>query len=180
MRAYLFLTIVVVFAGACSEPARSPEPVRSTGPSAAPIDASATAAAAFDAGTVTPAAVDAGVPAGPTTCPAAFGDIPGGTDCASGLQCSYREGRCACTVGRYCGGAAPTPEMEAELARLRWTCTPKPPAIRPDGCPGIEPVSGKTRCAAAADKACVYGDCCVVQYRCTRGRWIGGGASCPP
>lgn len=175
VRTYLLLVVVV----ACTEPARAPEPVRPTTTADARIDANNLGAVPIDASPVASGPMDAGPPAGPTSCPAAFGDIPDGTPCSTSLRCPYARGTCTCAPGQYCGGAAPPPDIEAQFAKLRWTCTPNPPAIRPDGCPGTEPRGGRTRCSKT-DQQCVYGDCCVIQYRCTNGTWIGGASTCPP
>lgn len=156
--------LLVPLAIACAEPARSVDPVRAQERTAVARDAKPPADAAS---------------ASVTSCPRAFNDIANGTPCSQSLQCPFPDGSCTCAPGIYCGGAALHPDSEADLQKLRWTCTPTPPKVRADGCPGAEPTGDTIRCGTDG-QTCSYGDCCSFSYRCTKGRWIKGAVSCPP
>jgi hypothetical protein len=108
-------------------------------------------------------------------CPARFDEAGGACDAAAGAStCHYPEGFCSCGPVPVCSGAVMPPPEEPEPTV--WTCTPHPPAVRDDGCPGREP-SG----ACARDgQRCSYGACCVSHYQCDDGTWQYTGGECPP
>jgi hypothetical protein len=122
-----------------------------------------------DAGATTPPAAG---------CPATWADITPDGSCDPGVhrnQCIYPEGSCWCGQESPCTGVELPPEEYAAIP-VAWQCTPTPPAVRADGCPGVEPAG-----ACSPDgQACSYGDCCVTSYRCDRGQWSTGETSCPP
>jgi predicted Ser/Thr protein kinase len=125
-----------------------------------------------------PPAIDAGPPA--AGCPATWAEITsvtGGCDRATGpAVCSYDEGSCWCGVTPVCSGAARDPEEDASEPTV-WNCTPKPPAVRPDGCPGE--MSSGLACREKG-KRCSYGDCCVTVMECRGGQWQVVDQECPP
>lgn len=107
------------------------------------------------------------------SCPASYGAVAVGSSCqAPDASCSYPEGRCWCGGRSYCGGAAPPPEVLADLARPVWQCQ----AVRTDGCPEEEP-SGA---CSSEGQACSYGDCCFTALTCQGGTWVRTGGGCPP
>lgn len=113
-------------------------------------------------------------------CPASWAEMPAGGSCTwetSRTPCSYPEGSCWCGAAPRCSGAAIN---EEELAKepSQWNCTPVPPAIREDGCPGVQP-SADSACAEES-KRCVYGSCCVHFVQCQNGKWKDTGGECPP
>jgi hypothetical protein len=107
------------------------------------------------------------------SCPATYAAVPLGTYCdAPGATCGFAEGTCTCAARSYCGGAAPPPELLAELARPAWQCHP----FRTDGCPEAQPAG-----ACEHDgQTCSYGDCCFVAVTCQAGAWVVTGGGCPP
>jgi hypothetical protein len=110
------------------------------------------------------------------TCPTSHASAAGA--CSSYTQwCEYAEGTCACTydVPEHCGGARlPPPKPGTPTV---WKCTPKPPEVRADGCPGVErhgqPCSDE-------GKQCTYESCCFVLVTCHGGRWEETKHECPP
>jgi hypothetical protein len=72
--------------------------------------------------------------------------------CARAVErCVYPDTQCVC-VDVCRGGAAVDPHFVPPPPR--WQCSPRPPATRPDGCPGEPPRVG-TPCSSA--KTCSYG-----------------------
>ena len=123
--------------------------------------------------------IDAGPPA--AGCPATWAEITSvaGQSCdhaTTPSACNYDEGSCWCGAVPVCSGAARDPD---ELARepLVWNCTPKPPAVRPDGCPGE--MNDGLACREAG-KRCSYGACCVTIMECRGGKWQTVDQECPP
>ncbi|HLU69011.1 MAG TPA: hypothetical protein VKZ63_22165 [Kofleriaceae bacterium] len=113
-------------------------------------------------------------------CPQAWAAITDGDTCSaqdSPQSCDYPEGSCWCGVAPRCSGVAPHPDEE-RAAPTVWNCTPTPPEVRSDGCPGSEPESGSP--CADEGKECHYGDCCITRVECTGGAWKQGTTSCPP
>ena len=109
----------------------------------------------------------------PAGCPATYGAVHVGASCTdTELTCGFPAGRCWCGPRAYCGGAAPPPEVLAQLAEPGWQCEP----IRTDGCPEVQP-SGA---CATPGKVCSYGDCCFHELTCERGTWTRTGGGCPP
>jgi hypothetical protein len=113
-------------------------------------------------------------------CPETFASAGGACERDDSAEaCTYPEGVCSCSMGSYCGGVRPSEETEKELRKTRWRCTPNPPAVRPDGCPGTEP-KAKEPCQLPETQYCNYGDCCMRSARCLQGQWEIGQPSCPP
>ncbi len=110
-------------------------------------------------------------------CPDTFVAASGACD-AENVECHYPRGSCSCTTGSYCGGVEPSPEMQAEMRKTRWVCRETPPAVRADGCPGVEPTQDAA--CLSEGQQCVYGDCCVIPASCVGGRWKVEGPQCPP
>jgi hypothetical protein len=109
-------------------------------------------------------------------CPATFAAVKTNADCEGMANCAYPEGTCYCGQGSYCGGTPPSAEIKKENARLRWVCEKKPPAIREDGCPGLQP-SG----SCSETRECRYSDgCCFVAIKCVNGEWKRSDHQCPP
>lgn len=109
----------------------------------------------------------------PATCPTAYADVHVGEACTDeALACGFAEGQCWCGPRSYCGGAAPGPDILAELARPTWQCKP----ARTDGCPEAQP-SGT---CSQDGQTCSYGDCCFWQVTCQGGTWTQTGGGCPP
>ena len=111
-------------------------------------------------------------------CPPTWAAMPAGGACdraASQSPCNYPEGSCWCGAAPRCSGAAIDPEEMAKEPTM-WNCTPVPPKIRPDGCPGSSPNGA----CSEEGKRCVYGDCCVETVQCQGGKWVSGAAQCPP
>jgi hypothetical protein len=104
--------------------------------------------------------------------------MPNGATCDPAVAtqyCTYSEGSCWCGTQMPCSGVAWSDEDIAQFP-VTWQCTPVPPAVRADGCPGAEP-SG----ACARDgQVCGYGDCCFQEYTCQNGQWAITGGGCPP
>ena len=124
-----------------------------------------------DAGPVTPPPLAEG-------CPATYAEIPAGGTCDPAAQrgaCSYVEGSCWCGTDMPCSGVE-WPEEEIARMPVIWQCTPTPPAVRADGCPGSTPQGA----CGQEGQSCGYGDCCYTEYRCDHGQWVMGQASCPP
>lgn len=126
---------------------------------------------------VSHAAPDAGPPPPLAEgCPAQWEGTPGAScDPAGPGGCTYAEGSCWCGVPMPCSGAALPDDWGADIPPT-WQCTPTPPAIREDGCPGQMP-SGA--CAQHGQR-CTYGSCCVHFYECRSGTWENTGGECPP
>ncbi len=123
--------------------------------------------------------IDAPLPPLAAECPASYAAVPAGQACTPTaghtLSCAYPEGVCNCLAAYPCSGVAMSNEEMAALP-IVWQCAPTPPAVRADGCPGVEP-SG----ACAKDgQVCGYGDCCFTQLTCTDGQWQMTGGGCPP
>jgi len=123
--------------------------------------------------------IDAPLPPLAAECPASYAAVPAGQACTPTaghtLSCAYPEGVCNCLAAYPCSGVAMSDEEMAALP-IVWQCEPTPPAVRADGCPGVEP-SG----ACAKDgQVCGYGDCCFTQLTCTDGQWQMTGGGCPP
>jgi hypothetical protein len=125
-----------------------------------------------------------------TACPAAFGSTdvctpaepkpivikrrtdvgpgPGPVEDVASLEwprCTYPQGTCQCQQGpsTCVGGAAVRPPPPGwQPPPFRWECSP---AVRPDGCPGVEPRAGEP-CAIA--HRCGY---CITSYSCDHGTW---------
>jgi hypothetical protein len=110
-------------------------------------------------------------------CPASFA-AASSTACASYAQwCEYPQGDCACTfdVPEHCGGArVPPPKPGTPTV---WRCTPTPPEVRGDGCPGTHP---NGRACSSEGKVCIYQECCYFKYTCTNGTWTENESACPP
>lgn len=130
------------------------------------------------AGPIGNAAPDAGpreLPPLDESCPEAY---PVGTGACDGTvadrNCQYDEGQCYCGVAQTCSGVEIDPE-EIRRQPTSWQCTPWPPAVRADGCPG-------TAGGACTNETfeCSYGDCCVSSYRCLDGEWTQVRSICPP
>jgi hypothetical protein len=114
------------------------------------------------------------------TCPATFAAASGA--CEPAGPCNYPEGACHCgwPVDQTCSGAAvdPNPPPPTEpVEPMTWQCTAKPPEVRADGCPGVEPFN--RRCDVEG-KQCSYGSCCVRVMTCKDGAWRETAAECPP
>ncbi len=110
-------------------------------------------------------------------CPSSYAELGGSCDPQVSRQaCNYPEGSCYCGIATPCSGAEPDP---AEIAAIppTWQCRATPPAVRPDGCPGVEP--GDVACKTEG-KVCSWGDCCFTQMTCTKGEWLMTGGGCPP
>jgi hypothetical protein len=108
-------------------------------------------------------------------CPETYGEAAGGCDQRTATNsCLYPEGHCYCGQAPVCSGVEPDP---ADLARrpIEWQCTPTPPDVRADGCPGVPDAT-----CATEGQECSYGDCCFVAYRCVGGVWQEIGGGCPP
>jgi hypothetical protein len=148
------LIVVLVFLAACGSKTPPPGAVGNATP---------------DAGPMPPPAAG---------CPASWGEIGGGGDCDATVvtsQCNYPEGSCWCGHATPCTGVQ-LPDDYFTGQPTSWQCNAVPPAVREDGCPGIQP-SG----ACSDDgKQCTYGSCCVTQVACQGGQWVVGMASCPP
>ena len=195
---FAFVSVLAVLAACPSAPPAGPLARAASPPLATTSAADAgTSPAVDDAGpaavTVT-VAVDAG-PASPpraAACAATYAQVPVGQLCAPprgaisaipgapttsgvGTQCLYPEGQCFCGAELICSGVR-LPAEDLERLRMIWQCTPVPPAIRPDGCPGREP-SG--RCGREGQQ-CSYGSCCTSEYTCRGGQWAWTGGACPP
>jgi hypothetical protein len=124
--------------------------------------------------------IDAGVAftgTRPLTCPASYAELRGACDPrVSREACSYAEGSCYCGKDMPCSGVEPDPAEIAAIPNM-WQCTPTPPAVRPDGCPGVQPGGG----ACPKDgQVCSWGDCCFTQMTCKGGTWEMTGGGCPP
>jgi hypothetical protein len=112
-------------------------------------------------------------------CPATWAELHAtGEACepsAVTQTCTYPEGSCWCGKATPCTGVE-LPEEYYDQIPTTWQCAEVPPAVRADGCPGVQPEG-----ACADDgKACTYGSCCVTQVVCQGGQWVAGMASCPP
>lgn len=113
----------------------------------------------------------------PLSCPAAFPEGAGACDPkVSNQTCSYAEGSCYCGVTYPCSGVAHSPEEVASWPTT-WQCTRPPPAVRPDGCPGVQP--SNSACSKEG-QVCSWGDCCFTQMTCKKGTWEMTGGGCPP
>jgi hypothetical protein len=109
-------------------------------------------------------------------CPAQFGASGA---CTVAQSCSYPEGTCACGVQSRCSGYNMSDEQQREWdSHLVWECVKKPPAVRPDHCPGIEPVA-KEACPRDG-QVCEYPGCISQTYTCTDGKWIFKRGEPPP
>jgi hypothetical protein len=126
-------------------------------------------------------AADAGVAftgTRPLACAPSYADLRGACDpTVSDQTCSYTEGVCYCGIDYPCSGVRIPDEQLARLPN-QWQCTPTPPAVRPDGCPGVMP--GADVACAPDGKVCSWGDCCFHQMTCTAGTWVRTGGGCPP
>jgi len=94
--------------------------------------------------------------------------------CRHRLRCAYLEGSCACSPPPICSGVARPPAPPSEYA---WRCEPRPPPIRSDGCPGVQPRMG-TICHGK--HSCGYGRCGGVVIFCDHGHWQFERAIPPP
>lgn len=125
-------------------------------------------------------APDAGVAftaPGPLACAPSYADLRGACDPKVSTQtCSYPEGVCYCGVTYPCSGVEHAPEEVASWPTT-WQCTPTPPKVRPDGCPGVQP--GDAACSKEG-QVCSWGDCCFTQMTCKKGKWEMTGGGCPP
>ncbi|HEY1554434.1 MAG TPA: hypothetical protein VGF94_06335 [Kofleriaceae bacterium] len=117
--------------------------------------------------------------AAPGSCPESY-DAARGPCIAPASGCSYPQGDCACVVDEphFCSGMVrpkrpPPPKPPPTV----WLCTPKPPAIRADGCPGTDP---NGRACHDEGKQCTYGNCCVASETCEDGVWKVKRTECPP
>jgi len=122
------------------------------------------------------APIDAAPAPLPVACPASYAaaSVAGACDPSTAPSCTYPEGTCGCMTPPRCSGMPPRPDEPP--APTSWTCVAKPPEVRPDGCPGVEP-----RGACEHDgQSCMYGSCCVTKLTCTDGQWQAGLAECPP
>lgn len=196
----VFASVLAVLAACPSSPPAGPlaRAASSSPPTIAPVDAGTDTATVVDARpavVIVTAPVDAGPTSAPplaAACAPTYAQVPVGQLCApprgatapirgspttsaEGTQCAYPEGQCYCGAEPVCSGVMMTREESARL-RVIWQCTPVPPAIRPDGCPGREP-SG--RCGREGQQ-CSYGSCCTSQYTCRGGTWTWSGGGCPP
>ncbi|MBP8806328.1 MAG: hypothetical protein KBG48_20015 [Kofleriaceae bacterium] len=196
-----FVSLLAVLTACPSPPPAGPLARAASSPSATPVDAPPTTAV-VDAGpaadpvtTTVTIAVDAGPTSAPpraAACAPTYAQVPVGQLCApprggakpvrdapttsaEGTQCSYPEGSCYCGAEPVCSGVLMTQEDSARL-RVIWQCTPVPPMVRPDGCPGREP---NGPCARDGQQ-CSYGSCCVSHYTCRGGQWSWTGGGCPP
>jgi hypothetical protein len=109
-------------------------------------------------------------------CPASYATASG--RCSSYSQwCTYPEGDCACSydVPEHCGGAR-LPPVKPGTPTV-WTCTPKPPDVRADGCPGADP-HGQP--CSDDGKECRYEGCCTRLDTCQAGHWQETEKECPP
>ncbi|HEY8428782.1 MAG TPA: hypothetical protein VIL20_10425 [Sandaracinaceae bacterium] len=185
--AFAHLALAACFALSGCTAAGSP-PAR-TGPEREPSAVHDTSAGSNEEGSSgaarTGASADRGDGAGEdprgARCPARYAEARAlDVDCEreSAPHCSYPEGRCACEPRRRCSGVPPRPEEEEAARRRVWTCRDAPPALRPDGCPGVPPSEGEP-CRVSAP-FCDYGDCYFVRYRCVGGRWQRGIVAGPP
>jgi hypothetical protein len=102
-------------------------------------------------------------------CPASFAAAQRAGSCAQretmDLRCAYLEGTCACSAPQICSGVARPPAPPSAYA---WRCEARPPAIRSDGCPGVQPRVG-TSCHGT--RSCGYGRCGGVVLFCDAGHW---------
>jgi hypothetical protein len=112
---------------------------------------------------------------GPTpvaTCPTTYGGVPKGTACTeSGLECSYSEATCGCTIPE----GPPMFFPDGGEPQTTWICV-TPPA----GCPDPRPHLG-TACSSPG-LYCDYGTCTFSDGEaesCTDGYWQGEPAGCP-
>lgn len=123
--------------------------------------------------------IDAPLPPLAAECPATYAAVPAGQACeppaGHALSCAYPEGACSCMADYPCSGVEMTREEMAALP-IVWQCTPTPPAVRPDGCPGVEPSGACSR----DGQRCSYGDCCYRELTCQHGEWQMTGGGCPP
>jgi hypothetical protein len=107
-----------------------------------------------------------------TACPSSFATTSGRCDYAG--TCSFAEGSCHCAITPWCGGMKPDGSYYRQPTT--WQCTPTPPKVRADGCPGT-PAEG-TRCKTNG-KVCWYPACsCAIELTCTRHRWVRGKGAC--
>jgi hypothetical protein len=173
MRAFVFAALVVVsvvvFAIACGGGARS---TRSNYQRDHP--------SSHGADGPPPGELDAGVAftgTRPLTCPSSYAELRGSCDpTVSREACSYAEGSCYCGIAYPCSGVQ-IPEEELRAIPPSWQCTPTPPKIRPDGCPGVQP---GTEACPKDGQVCRWGDCCFTQMTCKGGTWEMTGGGCPP
>ncbi|NOY90973.1 MAG: hypothetical protein GXP55_07140 [Deltaproteobacteria bacterium] len=161
-RALLCVATAGLFACGASSPhagtADDTANVGGTSDDSANADDSASADDSANAG----ATSDASAPA----CPASFAEARGGCESGPGTSdCSYPEGECYCGEDRVCSGAVRSP-MSPEM--YTWQCTPTPPEVREDGCPGMAPDGGS---ACSLDHSCGYGFCGGPIYSCVHGEW---------
>jgi hypothetical protein len=113
--------------------------------------------------------VDAGPDAPAPPCPARFGEGSGA--CSVAQQCTYPEGMCECGVESRCSGYNMSPEQQAEWnSHLVWECAKKPPAMRPDHCPGVEPIANGP--CPRDGQVCEYPGCISQKYTCSDGKWL--------
>lgn len=121
------------------------------------------------------AKIEEPLPPLPADCPATWADALGPCDPATATsQCAYREGTAYCGVAPVCSGVPPDPE--APQGPTSWIRSERPPDVRADGCPGVEP----TGACWSDGKVCSYGDCCFRELTCRDGGWTMTGGGCPP
>jgi hypothetical protein len=176
MRWVAFVLVVACSGGKPSPVTQGPLPP----PKAA--DAAIDVAPPIDAVTPVDSAVTANValpeddemPSGPPmkSCPKTPEEAVGA--CAIGdatRACNFGDTVCSCRG--YCGGRRP-PVMPPP----QWSCTPKPPKVREDGCPGAGVKIGQA--CSKAGLQCSYMNCCAAMFTCSGGKWKATGVSCPP
>lgn len=113
----------------------------------------------------------------PQACLASFAASTG--VCTGPVECAFPEGACECEPAAHCGGKVLSREQQAEWdSQLSWQCTPKAPAVRDDGCPGLEP--GTHEACKPEGKACLYPGCISETYTCTQGLWVRERGEPPP
>ena len=118
------------------------------------------------------------VPPLPATCPATYAELTGACDATAQREtCAYAEGSCYCGETPICSGVDMSHEPRRPVITT-WQCTPTPPLVRPDGCPG-RAIGGGEACGREG-QSCSYGDCCFHTFTCQGGTWQLTGGGCPP
>lgn len=100
--------------------------------------------------------------------------------CMPAGLCSYAQTICRCMYP--CRGGARVQPSNGPGPQPTWTCGPKPPAVRADGCPGMPPTPGA---ACATTLRCSYGRaesgaCWGFTVACDQHSWIAVPIPPPP